>query len=209
MTRGVGLLSVIGPTCGTGLWPVFSVDVLTTIFGHLCGQGRCFAIDGAPLPVCQRCTGLYIGTLLTGMWLLASGVRRRGVPPASLAWACGAVLIGALFGGIHIADFGPRWRLLCGLWTGQVALVWLFTGATQLAVWHRGGSVDLLIWTSREKLGAWIALAAMPLIALAWPVLLPGSWSLWACMIAAGAALLALAAIRVGKKGSRVLCRKP
>ncbi len=55
------------------------MDVLTTIFGHLCGQARCFVIDGVPLPVCQRCTGLYIGALLTGAWLLVSGVRRRGV----------------------------------------------------------------------------------------------------------------------------------
>jgi uncharacterized membrane protein len=172
------------------------MDILTTIFGHLCGQGRCFVVDGTPLPVCQRCTGLYVGALLTGVWLLASGVRRRGVPPASLAWAYGAVLIAALLGGVHTLDFGPRWRLLCGLWTGQVALVWLYTGATQLSVWARRASAELSIWTRREKSAAWIALALTPVIALAWPTPLRGPWSVWAGAIVGGAALSALVLVR-------------
>ncbi len=33
------------------------MDSLTWIFSHICGQGRCFVIDGSPLPVCQRCLG--------------------------------------------------------------------------------------------------------------------------------------------------------
>ena len=56
------------------------METLTAIFGHLCGQGRPFVIDGAPLPVCQRCLGLYAGAAMTAAWLLASGVWRRGLP---------------------------------------------------------------------------------------------------------------------------------
>jgi uncharacterized membrane protein len=172
------------------------MDLLTHIFGHLCGQSRCLVIDGTSLPVCQRCTGLYIGALLTAAWLLTTQIRRRGVPPASVAWGYGAALIAALFGGIHVLDFGPRWRLLCGLWTGHVVLVWLFTGATQLWAWSRGRSSESLVWTRRETLAAWVALAALAAVALAWPAPLSGPWSVWACATVAGGAMLAATAVR-------------
>ena len=122
------------------------METLTAVFDFLCGQERCFVVDGAALPVCQRCTGLYVGALLAGLWLFASRARQRGVPPARLAWAYAAVLIAALLGGVHVLDFGPRWRFLCGLWTGQVVLVWLFTGTTQLSTWACGSSGESLFW---------------------------------------------------------------
>jgi uncharacterized membrane protein len=171
------------------------METLTAVFDFLCGQERCFVVDGAALPVCQRCTGLYVGALLAGFWLFASRTRQRGVPPARLAWAYAAVLIAALLGGVHVLDFGPRWRFLCGLWTGQVVLVWLFTGTTQLSTWACGSSGESLFWTRRDKLGACAMLALAPILALASPM--PhGTWSVWTAAIVGGALLLGITGLR-------------
>jgi uncharacterized membrane protein len=57
---------------------------------------RCFPIDGRPMPVCARCTGLYIGAAVAGplALLLASGwsTRRARVAvavaalPTAVSW---------------------------------------------------------------------------------------------------------------------------
>ena len=105
------------------------MDTLTYIFSHICGQGRPFVLDGEALPVCQRCLGLYAGAALTGLWILASGLWRRGLPERSAAYAHIVMLLAAMAGGVHWLDGGPAWRLVCGLWTGHVAMLWLVGGA--------------------------------------------------------------------------------
>ena len=103
--------------------------MLTEFFSHVCGQGRAFILDGEALPVCQRCLGLYAGAALTGLWLVASGAWRRALPERSVAYAHIAMLLAAIAGGVHWVDAGPAWRLVCGLWTGHVAMLWLVGGA--------------------------------------------------------------------------------
>jgi len=103
--------------------------MLTEFFSHVCGQGRPFVLDGEALPVCQRCLGLYAGAALTGLWLVASGAWRRALPERSAAYAHIAMLLAAMAGGAHWVDAGPAWRLVCGLWTGHVAMLWLVGGA--------------------------------------------------------------------------------
>jgi uncharacterized membrane protein len=105
------------------------MDALTYIFSHVCGQGRPFVLDGEALPVCQRCLGLYAGAALTGLWLVASGAWRRALPERSAAYAHIVMLLAAMAGGVHWLDAGPTWRLVCGLWTGHVAMLWLVGGA--------------------------------------------------------------------------------
>jgi len=105
------------------------MDALTYIFSHVCGQGRPFVLDGEALPVCQRCLGLYAGAALTGLWLVASGAWRRALPERSVAYANIVMLLAAMAGGVHWVDAGPTWRLVCGLWTGHVAMLWLAGGA--------------------------------------------------------------------------------
>ncbi len=107
-------------------------DALTAIFSHLCGQGRAFSLGGQALPVCERCLGLYAGAALTAAWLLATGVRRRGLPHLEGAVVQSAALLAAMAGGLHWVDAGPVWRLACGLWTGHVAMAWLVGGANHL-----------------------------------------------------------------------------
>jgi len=113
------------------------VDAIAEIFSHLCGQERCFVVDGRALPLCQRCLGLYAGAALTMAWLIASGLWgrslwRRGLPCRSVLAVNILCLTAAMLGGMHIIDIGPRWRMLCGLWTGHVAVLWLVGASMHL-----------------------------------------------------------------------------
>jgi hypothetical protein len=60
------------------------METAEQIFSFVCGQSRSFIADGAALPVCQRCLGLYLGAALTALWLLGTGIWRRGLPSWSV-----------------------------------------------------------------------------------------------------------------------------
>jgi uncharacterized membrane protein len=169
---------------------------LTTIFAHVCGQGRCFVADGAALPICERCTGLYWGALLTALWLLAGGVWRCGLPSYGVVATHAAALIIALLGGTHVLDYSPAWRLLCGLWTGHVAMLWLTTGTTQLRARATGRSAESVRWPRGQTCAAYLALPAAAVLAGGFVALAPNGWWLWSGGCAAGALLLGLAAMR-------------
>ena len=168
-------------------------DTLTTVFRHLCGQGRCFVVDGVALPVCQRCFGLYVGAAVTGVWLLASGLWRRGLPSRRVGTAQGLLLLAAMLGGIHAIDLGPTWRVLCGLWTGHGVLSWLVGGAQHLRSASRGAAGGAPRWTGRDELqwscvAGWLTLAALLL-----PIQGVLGWSAWTAIVAGGAVSLTLA----------------
>ncbi|MBN1845258.1 MAG: DUF2085 domain-containing protein [Sedimentisphaerales bacterium] len=132
---------------------------ISELVSHLCGRGRCFVIDGQALGVCQRCLGLYVAAALTGGYLLAGRIWRRGLPSRPVAWVHIALLLVALAGGVHWLDLGPRWRLLCGLWTGHVITFWLVAGGFHLlALRRRPGR--LAPWRPDEELTA-VAAAGM------------------------------------------------
>jgi hypothetical protein len=174
-----------------------NMEPLTAFFSHVCGQGRCFTMDGLALPVCQRCTGLYIGALLTGLWLLIDQIWRRGLPERSVVCMQAGALILAMLGGIHVLDIGPGWRLLCGLWTGHVAVVWLVTGASQLEAWFRRSPAGALSWSRRQTLMALIAMAIMPMLAIVLAAVPQTGWWLWTGAIVGGAAALAAVTMRL------------
>jgi hypothetical protein len=170
------------------------MEPLTDIFSAVCGQGGCLVVDGVPLPVCQRCLGLYIGALLTALWLLVSGLWRRGLPGRGAVAVEAAALATAMLGGLHVLDFGPIWRVLCGLWTGHVVIVWLVGGAAELRALSRPQGAHLPAWPNRARL---TALAATPTLAvLGWSVmrLPPTAWWAWALAAALGLASLGTAA---------------
>lgn len=154
-------------------------NLLAAVGSHLCGQTRCFWADAAPLPLCQRCLGLYAGLGLAFVWGWTTGLRRRGLPPPGVfLWQVGLLLI-ALSGGLHWIDPGPVWRVACGLWTGWTAAIWLIGGASQLGL---QGKTSPLPWRSRDRLGALVAgpllalmaslLATLPALGY-WPALTP------------------------------------
>jgi hypothetical protein len=126
------------------------METLTEGLQYLCSQSRCFSIDQTPLPVCQRCLGLYTGFALTVVWLALSGIWRRGLAPNGVLALHVGVLLVALAGGLHWIDPGPRWRLACGLWTGHVAAFWILGGIREKLTgpWGRG---DRHVFPKRDE----------------------------------------------------------
>jgi len=171
------------------------MDAVAAVFAHVCGQTRCFVIDGAPLPVCQRCAGLYVGALATGVWLLLIRAGRRGLPASGVVCAQALALLAALAGGLHVLDFGPTWRLICGLWTGHVALLWLVCGGNQLRAVACGGPAEPLAWNRRQNTGTALVVAVMPALAVLLAALPARGWLIWTVAIMAGAGLLVAAAL--------------
>lgn len=162
------------------------MDFITSAYSHLCGQERCFLVDGASLPVCQRCLGLYVGAAVTlGGWI-AAGLWRRGLPTGRVVVLHAALLATAMLGGLHVLDGGAAWRLLCGVWTGHVLFLWLAGSARHLGAEPR--------WTPRDELwaiGLWALVTLLAVTPHAW--LWTGWWPVSAVVIA-GTAALAVAA---------------
>ena len=183
--------------------------IFEAVFSHMCGQGRCFVVEGLPLPLCQRCLGLYLGAGLALLWLAATRPWRRGFPPLPVLALHAAALLMALAGGLHWLDLGPRWRFLCGLLTGYVLAHWFVLGALALrrpktgTVTNFRKRVTVPVFRDLCPLGSLIVLALSP-----WPAGLPGAW--WAISLAAvlsAAALYLTAVVAVTALALRLLAR--
>ena len=102
--------------------------IVYTAASRICHQKqeRSFHLDGTPLPVCARCTGIYlsaaVGTL-AGWWLL----RRRPAPPVRLALALAAAPSIVTWTLEHVGGvpFSNASRALAALPLGAVT-GWLF-----------------------------------------------------------------------------------
>ena len=171
------------------------MDVLTHVFAYVCGQGRCFVIDGVPLPVCQRCLGLYLGALLTALWPLGWRLWRSGLPGRRAVIVEAIALATAMLAGLHVIEGGATWRLLCGLWTGHVVMLWLVGGAAELRALSRPGRAPLPAWTKRTQLAALAVVPLLALLALAFVRLPPVGWYVWTTAAALGVVALLLAGI--------------
>ena len=191
-------------------------DIIVKACSHLCGQARCFTVDGVALPLCQRCLGLYLGALVTLAWLIATGIWRRGLPGKWVIAVHVAALLAAGAGGLHAIDAGPRWRLACGLLTGHVTAFWLAAG---IACLWRGAEPGGTRRGTSPRL-AQIQALAMPAILGVLPSILcpPASlgWWIWttaACLgIAAlwglSATAIVLLAYRIFTRAANLICAR-
>lgn len=170
------------------------MEFLTGIFSHICGQGNSFIIDGAALPVCQRCLGLYVGAALTAVWLALSGRWRRGLPTLGvLLLHIGPIVVAGL-GGTHVMDAGATWRLMCGLWTGHMIMWWLIGGVVRL--WR--GRTGRRARRRHDRLlvvQAVLVLLVLAGLSVVFDLLLALGWYFWAGAAALGAACLAASAL--------------
>jgi uncharacterized membrane protein len=85
------LLLLISP-----LWPLPFLDKLDVAGSAVCGRipDHSFHMAGRQLPLCARCTGTFIGTLLGFGGLLALGKRKTAqMPPAAVV----GLLVGFIF----------------------------------------------------------------------------------------------------------------
>lgn len=179
-----------------------TVQTLQTLFSHICGQGRCFLVDGAPLPVCQRCMGLYAAAAITGACLLATGTWRRGLPSRGVMLMHASMLLAAMLGGLHTIDAGSAWRLICGLWTGHVAITWLLNGSAILSSRISPASLSLryALFTPVNQPLTWVAYSSPILYvfgAVAFVQMQPPGWWIWTVLMCAGV-IIAIAAVPIG-----------
>lgn len=106
------------------------MNVTAYIFSFLCSQdaSRSFTIAGHLMPLCQRCTGLYVGMGLSFIWLLLNRYHKKGLLPRSIVYVNILCLLAMPIFGFHLLDPGPVWRLWSGLIYGN-AIVSLFLPA--------------------------------------------------------------------------------
>jgi uncharacterized membrane protein len=125
---------------------------------------RSFLIDGRQVPLCARCTGMYLGTILTFGLLAVSGRwRRSALPP----WPILLVLLGfvGLMGvdGINsYTQFFPgspqlyqpqNWlRLVTGMGTGLAMGSILFPALAQTLWWEQEQRPAVATWRDLEGL---------------------------------------------------------
>ena len=90
---------------------------------------RCLLLFGVPMPICARCTAIYLG-------LIAGTVVFRFIPRmsemAARAMAIAAALPMALDGGtqlIRLRESTNELRVVTGLMAGIALAVWLLTAA--------------------------------------------------------------------------------
>lgn len=109
---------------------------------------RSFTIAGRQLPLCARCTGIYLGISVTFLVLLMAGrVRRSGLPPLHLLLVLGGFLAAMGVDGLNsYSHFFPQaphlyepqnWlRLVTGAGTGLAMGLITFPALAQ-TLWRR------------------------------------------------------------------------
>jgi len=104
-------------------------DFMFQIFGFLCTQdpAHTWAPGGDLLPVCQRCTGLYVGAAFALVLLL----RFRPLTDARYRWLHAIFLLIMTPFGFHLVPHGAVLRTTSGYWFGfgVVGLLWLLPEA--------------------------------------------------------------------------------
>jgi uncharacterized membrane protein len=86
------------------------VTSLHDIFSLVCGQQHNWVLGGATLPLCQRCTGLYVGAVLA----LAVFLLFRPKPTNRMLWAHGLFLLQMVPFGYHLLMQTGEIRMLTG-----------------------------------------------------------------------------------------------
>lgn len=173
------------------------MDTIIYLFSWVCGQERVFFADGAPLPVCQRCLGLYTGTVLTSVWLSVSGIWRCGLPSMSVFLVHLVILLLAMLGGLHIIDPGPQWRFLFGLWTAHVVTAWMVGAA--LYLWTQLGSTTRQprAWRTTDKFQSVLFPMLLAGLAALIPALLSLGWTFWTTIAVLGWVVLSVVILGV------------
>lgn len=110
-------------------------------------ESRSFAIADRPLPLCARCTGMYLGAVIGLLYQSLTSPRRTGAPAKATWIPLGLLVLFFVFDGlnsfIHFIPGAPTlyepqnwYRLLTGTGMGLVIAVLLYPGFNQ-SVWFR------------------------------------------------------------------------
>lgn len=130
-------------------------------------EARSFHLHGRPLPLCARCSGMYLGAVLGLAFQAATARRRSGLPPKSILFVLGGLALAFVIDGgnsfLSLIPFVPHlyetfnWtRLLTGTGMGLVIAAALYPAFNQTAWIDHDPRPALANWRS---LGLLILLA--------------------------------------------------
>lgn len=157
------------------LMPPWTPAERFTFFGHgLCHQmpGHSYTIGGVQLPLCARCSGIYLGALLAVVWYIVRGKGTSGTLPTMpilLAMLSSFVFLGidginsyvnftvntmggSLFGLEPLYQPQNLARILTGMFLG-ITIATLLMSVVNTALWERPSPKPLV--------SGWGELAAM------------------------------------------------
>jgi uncharacterized membrane protein len=114
------------------------VPALPQIFAYVCGQTHSWAVGGATLPFCQRCTGLYVG----GAYAILLLAIFRPRPTNLLLWLHGLAMLVMIPFGFHLVPQGAEVRTASGLLFafGLAYFLALVPSGAFYAASHHGGA---------------------------------------------------------------------
>lgn len=159
------------------------MNFLRILFSLVCGQQHCWVLGGQQLPLCQRCTGLYVGTSFALIIVLVFRPR----PAAFLYWLHGLFMLFMFPFGFHLVPHDALMRTFTGtLFAFGVVYYFELNLLTALGAWKSAtpsrvvfyftaiaASIALLLWLVRAGGSATaIVLSCLALFGLAALVLL-------------------------------------
>ena len=159
------------------------MNLLREAFSHICGQQHCWVLDGMTLPLCQRCTGLYVGAFC-GLTLV---LLFRPRPRAFVYWLNGLFMLFMLPFGFHLVAHGGFMRTLTGALFGFGLVYYLVLNPGTL--WRIWGS------DSCSRTVSYLLAVTSTVAALLVAVYAGGSWVAWG-----------LTPLAVGGVGALFLC---
>jgi uncharacterized membrane protein len=183
-------------------------DFFPQVFSFVCGQdpAHTWAPADKLLPLCQRCTGLYIGILI-GLLLL---LRYRPLTNARYCRIHVILLLLMAPFGFHLAPQEAFLRTMSGQWFGfgVIGLLWLLPNAKFLPGKRRAaigiphlwiGAMSLLVVPIFARWGGSLAAAVLPWLALAGLAVIAG------LLLCNGILLLAPIFSRVRRKAEETI----
>ncbi len=111
------------------------MDLLRQLFSHLCGQVNCWHAAGVTSVACQRCTGLYVGALLSAIFFFIFRPR----PTSRSLWLHGLAMLLVVPFGYHLVSHGTLVRAVTGQLFGYgMAYYLLLVPADRFHLWRCG-----------------------------------------------------------------------
>lgn len=109
------------------------MNLLHQLFGHICGQVNVWTLDGVAIPMCQRCTGLYVG----GFYAIVVIAILRLKPSALLLWVHGSAMLLMIPFGYHLLPQCAIIRTITGqLFAYGLTYLLFLNLADQWGWWH-------------------------------------------------------------------------
>lgn len=123
------------------------MELLAQIFSYVCGQLHLCMVSGEALPICERCTGLYVGGVYALMLLAVFRPRVSNL----MLWVHGLCMLVMVPFGYHMIEHGSVLRII----TGQVfayGLTYFLLLLPASGEWKEGGAA--------KAVGYWFMIVA-------------------------------------------------